>query len=76
VLQDRGFTNTGGSRDLSTASAQVGGSGAADDLRMMEEILLRIESNTRVSAEKPVLAVTQIREKLQQLQDTESDATF
>lgn len=77
VLQDRGMMNTGAGRDLSGAASQISSRAQAEGSdALTTELLREIVINTRVTADKPVLAVTQIREKLQQLQDTEQDATF
>ena len=77
VMQDRGFVSTSPSAST-TASAAVssGQTGAAVNFQRMEILLEEIAINTRETAEKPVLALTQIKTGLEGLYEVENDATF
>jgi hypothetical protein len=55
-------------------SQTTGSSGT--DMRMTNELLERIEMNTRVSAQKPVLSTRQIKDELTDLNDIQMEARF
>lgn len=48
----------------------------ATDMRMTNELLERIEANTRISAQKPVLSLRQIKDELTDLGQLEMEARF
>jgi hypothetical protein len=79
VLQDRPMVPTNTS--TSTLSANLNGGAAQSNSnalsnREIMEVLMRIEQNTKQTADKPVLALTQIKTGIESLYDVENDATF